>query len=50
VTISVACLVDGTAREIHAQGESAVDAMSSVIHLAAEMRLTAAFWQMVGPA
>jgi hypothetical protein len=49
VTITVACLVDGTAREIHAEGESVVDAMSNVVHLAAEMRLTAAFWQMVGP-
>jgi hypothetical protein len=49
VTISVACLVDGKARTIQADGESAVDAMSIVIRLAAEMRLTAAFWQMVGP-
>ena len=50
VAISVACLVDGAAREIHAEGESAVGAMSNVIRLAAEMRLTAAFWRMVGPA
>jgi hypothetical protein len=49
VTINVACLVDGTAREIHAEGENAMAAMSDVIHLAAEMRLSAAFWQMVGP-
>ena len=50
VTISVACLVDGTSREIHAEGASAIAAISSVIRLAAELRLTAAFWQMVGPA
>jgi len=50
VTIDVACLVDGASREIHAEGESALDAISSVIRLAAELRLTAAFWQIVGPA
>jgi hypothetical protein len=49
VTIRVACLVDGQAREIAVAGESAIDAMSSVIRLAAEMRLSAAFWQVVGP-
>ena len=49
VTINVACLVDGQSREIRADGESAIDAMSNVIRMAAELRLTAAFWQMVGP-
>jgi hypothetical protein len=49
VTISVACLVDGRSREIHAEGESAIDAMSNVIRLAAELRLEGAFWQLVGP-
>jgi hypothetical protein len=49
VTINVACLVDGQSRAIHAQGESAIDAMSDVIRLAAELRLSSAFWQMVGP-
>ena len=49
VTIHVACLVDGQAREIVAVGESAIDAMADVIRLAAEMRLSAAFWQVVGP-
>ncbi len=48
VTINVACLVDGQSREIHAEGESAIDAMSNVVRLAAELRLSAAFWQMVG--
>ena len=49
VTIEVACLVDGQSREIHAEGESAIDAMAAVIRAAAELRLSAAFWQMVGP-
>jgi hypothetical protein len=49
VTIHVACLVDGQAREIHVDGESAIDAMADVIRLAAELRLNAAFWQIVGP-
>lgn len=49
VTIRVACIVDGQAREIHAEGESAIDAMTDVIRLAAETRLGASFWQIVGP-
>jgi hypothetical protein len=49
VTIEVACLVDGQSREIHAEGESAIDALGNVIRAAAELRLSAAFWQMVGP-
>lgn len=49
VTIRIACLVDGTSREIAATGESTIEAISSLIRRAAELRLTAAFWQMVGP-
>jgi hypothetical protein len=49
VTVSVACLVDGQSREIHAEGDTAIGAISEVIRLAAELRLTAAFWQLVGP-
>ena len=49
VAIDVACLVDGQAREIHAEGENAVDAIGVVIRAAAELRLSAAFWQLVGP-
>jgi hypothetical protein len=49
VTVSVACLVDGQSREIHAEGDTAISAISEVIRLAAELRLTAAFWQLVGP-
>jgi hypothetical protein len=50
VTIHVACLVDGQSREIQAEGESAIEAISTVIRLAAEFRLSSAFWQIVGPA
>jgi hypothetical protein len=49
VTIRVACLVDGMARDVEATGDTAMEAISSVIRLAAETRLAAAFWQMVGP-
>lgn len=50
VTIRVACLVDGMSREIEASGETAIEAVTGIIRLAAETRLAAAFWQMVGPA
>jgi hypothetical protein len=50
VTIRVACLADGMSREIEAHGETAIEAITDVIRLAAETRLAAAFWQMVGPA
>ena len=50
VTISVACLVDGMSREIHAEGTTPIEAAATVIRLAADLRLSAAFWQMVGPA
>ena len=49
VTIRVACLVDGASREVRAGGATVVEAMSEVVRLAAELRLAAAFWQMVGP-
>lgn len=48
VTIKVACLVDGQAREIRAEGEHAADAASAVIRAAAELRLAGAFWQIIG--
>lgn len=49
VTIRVACLSDGMARGIEAHGETAIEAITDVIRLAAEVRLAGAFWQMVGP-
>jgi len=50
VTIRVACLVDGASRQIEASGETAMEAMSGVVRAAAELRLMAAFWQIVVPA
>jgi hypothetical protein len=49
VRITVVCLVEGAAREIHAEGGSAVEAMAGIIRRAAEMRLEGTFWQVVGP-
>jgi hypothetical protein len=49
VTIRVACLADGRAQEIVAEGENAIVAAAGVIRQAAELRLAAAFWRMVGP-
>ncbi len=49
VTIRVACLVDGMAREIETSGDTAIEAISQIIRLAAETRLASAFWQMIGP-
>jgi hypothetical protein len=49
VTITVACLVDGTAHELRAEGATVLEAIAIVIRQAAERRLTAAFWQIVGP-
>jgi hypothetical protein len=48
VMISVACLVDGQSREIRAEGENVIEAMSNVVRLAAELRLAGAFWQIIG--
>ena len=48
VSITVDCLVDGTVRQIRCEGDTAVDAIGTVIRQAAELRLSAAFWQLVG--
>jgi hypothetical protein len=50
VTIRVSCLVDGELREIQAEDDNAIGAVSQVVRLAAETRLASAFWHMVGPA
>jgi hypothetical protein len=47
--IRATCFVDGAVRELRAEGESVIEAMTAVIRLAAETRLASAFWQMVGP-
>ena len=48
VSITVDCLVDGRVRRIRCDGDTAVEAIGTVIRRAAELRLTAAFWQLVG--
>jgi hypothetical protein len=49
VTVRVSCLVEGTVREFSVTGENALVAINEVIRRAAETRLAAAFWRMVGP-
>lgn len=49
VFIRVACLVDGQIRELEARGETMLEAYREVIRAAAELRLAAAWWQIVGP-
>jgi len=48
--ITVACLVDGQARQVLGTGDSVVTAMGHVIRVAAELRLAGSFWHIVGPA
>ncbi len=50
VFVRVVCVVDGRSREIEARGETAIDAISDVLRLAAETRLAAAFEQLIAPA
>ena len=50
VTIRVTCMADGVARRFEVHGATAIEAITDVIRLAAEVRLAGAFWQMVGPA
>jgi hypothetical protein len=49
VTINVACLVDGTSREISGSGATPAEAAGDVIRQAAQLRQDGAFWQVVGP-
>lgn len=49
VVIRVACLAEGRARELVGEGDTVIEAVSDVIRQAAELRLAAAFWRMVGP-
>ena len=50
VVVRVVCLVDGRPSEIEARGATAIEAISDVLRLAAETRLTAAFGQLIAPA
>jgi hypothetical protein len=46
VMVRVMCLIDGRSRQIEARGETAIEAMTAMIQLAAETRLAAAFGQL----
>jgi hypothetical protein len=50
VRIRAACLVDGSVREIEGTGETSLEAYQELVRQAAELRLAAAWWRIVGPA
>ena len=50
VVVRVVCLVDGRSSEIEAHGATAIEAISDLMRVAAETRLTAAFGQLIAPA
>lgn len=49
VTIQATCLVDGQVRAIVGSGETILEAARDLIRAAAELRLAAAWWRIVGP-
>ncbi len=49
VTIRATCLVDGQVRELAGTGPTLLDAARDLIRAAAELRLAAAWWRIVGP-
>lgn len=49
VTIRAHCLVDGQVREMTGTGPTILDASRDLIRAAAELRLAAAWWRIVGP-
>jgi hypothetical protein len=49
VTIRAALLVEGQVREIEATGETSLEAYQGLVRAAAELRLAAAWWRLVGP-
>ncbi len=49
VRIRAACLVDGSVREIEGTGETSLEAYQELVRQAAELRLAAAWWRIVGP-
>jgi hypothetical protein len=48
--ILATCLVDGQLRELEGTGDSILEASRDLIRKAAEVRLAAAWWRLVGPA
>jgi hypothetical protein len=49
VRARVACLVDGQVRDLEVEATDLLDAYRRLIKAAAELRLAAAWWQIVGP-
>lgn len=49
VTIRATCLADGQIRELEGTGATLVEASRDLIRRAAELRLAAAWWRLVGP-
>jgi hypothetical protein len=43
-------LVDGRVETVEAEGSSLIDLYRPLVERAAELRLAAAFWRMIGPA
>jgi hypothetical protein len=50
VRLRATCMVDGQVRELAGTGATMLDAARDLIRAAAELRLAAAWWRMVGPA
>jgi hypothetical protein len=49
VTIHATCLADGQLRELVGTGPTILEASRDLIRAAAELRLAAAWWRLVGP-
>ena len=49
VVIHLACLTDGQVREVDIESDDLLDAYREAVRAAAEIRLGAAWWQIVGP-
>ena len=49
VAVRLDCLVDGRVRTIEVEADDLLAAYRRIVESAAEMRLSAAWWQIVGP-
>lgn len=49
VTVRAVVLAEGQVREIQATGDTSLEAYQGLIRAAAELRLAAAWWRLVGP-
>jgi hypothetical protein len=50
VRVHMTCLSEGRVHEIDVEADSLIAAYQDLVRRAAEVRLAAAFWQIVGPA